>query len=161
MEQTHISRLKKFKASVFLAFLFLIPVTGLFWGTWFSLSRTMETFSAGEFIHIGKTIIANVAVPMAVIMPLCLVFLLLAIIFHPQKRSWRFYALVTTFALITFALVVTLVVEVLIDNRIKEWTAETAPPDWQSIRERWEFFHSLRTSASLGGTLLLIAALIF
>ena len=47
----------KLKAIQFMALLLLMLVTGVFWGTWFSLSRSMEVFSAAEFIHIGKTII--------------------------------------------------------------------------------------------------------
>jgi hypothetical protein len=44
-------------------------VTGVFWGTWFTLTRSLETFGPGEFLHIGQTIIANVAVPMRILMP--------------------------------------------------------------------------------------------
>jgi len=54
-------------------------VTGIFWGTWFSLNRSIQVFSAEEFIHIGKTIIANLAVPMQFIMPSCILFMLLSI----------------------------------------------------------------------------------
>ena len=38
-------------------------ITGVFWGTWFTLTRSIESFSSEEFVHIGKVIIANVAVP--------------------------------------------------------------------------------------------------
>ena len=30
-------------------------VTGVFWGTWFTLTRSLDSFSAAEFLHIGKT----------------------------------------------------------------------------------------------------------
>jgi hypothetical protein len=40
------------------------------------------------------------------------------------------------------ALVITLAVEVPIDNRIETWTATTLPADWRSIQARWELFHT-------------------
>jgi uncharacterized membrane protein len=139
----------KFKISFFLSIFLLMMVTGIFWGTWFSLSRSMEVFSAAEFIHIGKTIIQNLAVPMRIIMPSCIVFIFLSAWFYPQKKSLGFYFCITSSILIMTSLLITLLIEVPIDNQIKEWTPETVPADWETIRNRWEFFHMLRTFISL------------
>ena len=125
-------------------------VTGVFWGTWFSLSRSMEVFSLDEFIHIGKTIIQNLAVPMRFIMPACILFMLISLWIEPNKRSTGFYFNIAAFVLIIAALLITLMVEVPIDNQIKVWTVATAPADWQAIRDKWEGFHTLRTFCSLG-----------
>jgi hypothetical protein len=40
-------------------------------------------------------------------------------------------------------------VNVPIDRQIQSWTTGTLPPDWGAIRDRWEFFHGLRTVISL------------
>ena len=48
----------------------LVLVTGVFWGTWFSMSRTMYTLPPEIFIVIGKQIMKNVAVGMSIMMPL-------------------------------------------------------------------------------------------
>jgi hypothetical protein len=48
------------KLTNFTALFLLMLVTDVFWVTSFTLTRSIETFSAAEFIHIGKTIIANV-----------------------------------------------------------------------------------------------------
>lgn len=56
------------------------------------------------------------------------------------------------------ALVVTLGVEVPIDNQIKEWTVNTLPPGWQALRDRWEFFHTVRTFVSIAAFALVSAA---
>jgi uncharacterized membrane protein len=48
------------------------------------------------------------------------------------------------------ALVITLAVEVPIDNQIQDWTAATLPGDWRSIQSRWELWHTIRTFASIG-----------
>jgi hypothetical protein len=66
------------KLTNFVALFLLALVAGVFWGTWFTLTRSIETFSPAEFIHIGKTIIANVAWPMRILMPACILFMLLS-----------------------------------------------------------------------------------
>jgi uncharacterized membrane protein len=139
------------KYILFISLFLLCLVTGVFWGTWFSLSRSMEVFSVGEFIHIGKTIIDNLAFPMKIIMPACILFMFLSAWYFPGKRSKGFYFCSIALAFIIIALLITLLVEVPIDNRIKTWTEETAPADWENIRDRWELFHTLRTFASLAG----------
>jgi uncharacterized membrane protein len=149
----------KLKITQFVTLFLLLLITGLFWGTWFALSRSINEFSVAEFIHIGKVIIANVGTPMAIIMPLGIVFMLLSMWFSPEKKSGYFYLEAGAFILIILTLLITVGVEVPIDNRIRQWTASTAPPDWGSIRERWEFFHGLRTFTSLASFVLFSLAI--
>lgn len=137
------------KAIQFIALLLLLLVTGVFWGTWFSLTRSLPGFSAAEFIHIGKTIIANVALPMRIIFPAC-VLLVIVSLFIYRKRSASFYWTLLSAVLIIITLLITLLVEVPIDNQINTWTVDTIPGDWQSIRQRWDMFHTARTFTSLG-----------
>jgi len=40
-------------------------------------------------------------------------------------------------------------VNVPIDRQIQSWTTTTLPADWSAIRDRWEFYHALRTFVSL------------
>jgi len=42
-------------------------VMGVFWGTWFSLSRTMDQLSGETFVAVGHQMIQNLGMPMAVI----------------------------------------------------------------------------------------------
>ena len=136
------------KPVYFVALFLLTLVTGVFWGTWFTLTRSLEAFSPAEFIHIGQTIIGNVAVPMRVIMPSCIVFMAVSAWLYPLK-STGFYLNVIANVLIIATLLITLLVLVPIDNQIKAWTVATMPPDWTSMREQWQFFHTLRTLTSL------------
>jgi uncharacterized membrane protein len=151
----------KLKFISFVALLLLTLVTGLFWGTWFSLGRSMEVFSADEFIHIGKTIIQNVATPMRIIMPLCILFMILSIWFYPDKRSLGFYCCVLASVLMIVTLYITVGIEVPIDNQIKQWTASNIPSDWKTIRDRWEAFHTFRTFTSLTSSASFTASIIF
>jgi hypothetical protein len=135
----------------FLGIMLVALVTGVFWGTWFTLTRSLESFSAAEFLHIGKTIIENVAVPMRMLMPASLLVILWAIWLHPMKGSIGFYLLLTGFCLMVVTLLITLLVEVPIDNEIRRWTVETLPSDWEGKRLTWKHFHALRTLTSIAG----------
>ena len=82
-------------------------VTGVFWGTWFTLTRSLELFPADNFIRIGQTIIQNVAVPMRVLMPVTLLIqLLLCLAFLRQKKV--FYFLLASFIFMVITLLITL-----------------------------------------------------
>jgi uncharacterized membrane protein len=125
-------------------------VMGVFWGTWFSLSRTMDQLSAETFIAVGHQMIQNLGVPMAILLPLALLSALVTLaLLWPGGRGAAFWWLLAGFLLMVAALVITLVVEVPIDNQIKAWTAATLPGDWRSIQSRWELFHTIRTFLSI------------
>ena len=137
------------KLLIFATLMFLLLVTGVFWGTWFTLTRSIQDFSISEFIHIGKVIIANVAWPMRIIMPSSILFLLLTTIFYQQKKSMGLYLSLFSLLLLIVTLLITLIVLVPIDNQIKTWTAQNPPADWESIRDRWQFYHAARTITSI------------
>jgi Anthrone oxygenase len=144
----------------FAALFLLALVTGVFWGTWFTLTRSITTFSAGEFIHIGQTIIADVAWPMRFLMPACILAMTFSAWLIAGKNSTAFYLSFVACLLIITALLITLIVEVPIDNQIKTWTITTIPSDWTMIRARWERFHAARTFVSLGSLASFIAAVL-
>jgi hypothetical protein len=136
----------------------LILITGLFWGTWFSLSRTMYELSPETFITIGKQIIKNVALPMSIIMPASIIGLLFLCIMSWKTKSLYFYCIVVTLLLFIIALIITVSAEVPRDNQIKTWSAATIPLNWQFIRNRWEHFHTIRTFLSLSGIVFFLIA---
>ena len=124
-------------------------VMGVFWGTWFSLSRTMDQLSPETFLAVGHEMIQNLGVPMAVLLPLALLSALVTLVLLWPDRTAAFWWLAAGFVLMLAALVITLAVEVPIDNRIETWTAATLPGDWRSIQSRWELWHTVRTFASI------------
>lgn len=142
----------KFELVYFISLFLLVLVTGVFWGTWFTLTRSIDQFSAAEFIHIGKVVISNVAIPMRIIMPSCILLMALSLWFYPQKNSGAFYLKIAGLILIVTALLITLIVLVPIDNKIKTWTVETVPGDWESTRATWQTFHTIRTFCSLAAS---------
>ena len=125
-------------------------VMGVFWGTWFSLSRTMDRLSPETFLAVGHEMIRNLGVPMAILLPLALLSALVTLALQwPGGRTAAFWWMAAGFLLMVAALVITLAVEVPIDNRIETWTVATLPGDWRSIQARWELWHTIRTFLSI------------
>jgi len=153
-------RTTAWRITTFAGIFLLALVTGVFWGTWFTLTRSIERFSADEFIHIGQTIIMNVAWPMRILMPGCILFMMLSASLVTERGSTRFYFSVIACLLIIVALLITLLVEVPIDNQIRTWTAQTVPADWTTLRARWQIFHMTRTFVSLASLASFILAVL-
>jgi hypothetical protein len=94
--------------------------------------------------------IRNLGVPMAILLPLALLSALVTLVLLWQGgRAASFWWLLAGFLLMVAALVITLAVEVPIDNKIEVWTAATLPGDWRSIQSRWEAFHTIRSFLSI------------
>ncbi len=98
---------------------------------------------------------------MQLLMPVCILFTLLSVFVYPHKNSFEFYAIVASFCSILATLVVTLTVELPIVNKIKLWTVETMPPDWEAIRDRWVRFHAFRVFPALISFGLYLAAILY
>jgi len=58
--------------------------------------------------------------------------------------------------LMIITLLITVMIEVPIDNQIKRWTVSTIPSDWELLRARWDKFHTLRTFTSIASLCLLV-----
>lgn len=127
----------------------LMLVTGVFWGTWFALTRSIGEFSAAEFIHNGKVIITNVADPMKILFPVTLLLLIINTWRQYRGKRRAFYPFMVSLILILASLLITLLVEVPIDDQIKTWTTSTLPGNWEAIRDRWAWYHGLRTITSI------------
>jgi uncharacterized membrane protein len=110
----------------------------------------MNRLSAETFVAVGHEMIRNLGVPMAILLPLALLSALITLVLLWQGgRAAPFWWLLAGFLLMVAALVITLAVEVPIDNQIQEWTAATLPGDWRSIQSRWETFHTIRSFLSI------------
>src|SRR5262245_57468982 len=95
------------EAIQFIALLLLMLVTGVFWGPWFALHRSIKAFNGAEFIHIVRTMSANLATPMRIMMPACIVFVLLSALTYPTKNALGFYLNIAALILMLVSLLVT------------------------------------------------------
>ncbi len=142
-------------------FLFAL-VLGVFWGTWFSLSRSIGSITTPTFLEVGHTMIANLGGPMAVLMPTTLLSAVPVLVsFYRLHRRTGFYLMLVGVGLLVVALVITLTVNVPIDDAIDHWTVETLPPDWTISRDRWQLYHTSRTFACLAGFGCALAAVLW
>lgn len=146
------------KVAQFINMILFTLVTGVFWGTWFSLSRSIGSITPGTFIEVGHTMIGNLGGPMSVLMPATVAsaVVLMVLLYRARRRTALAF---TTAALLLLlvSLAITLSVNVPIDNHIRAWTAETLPADWEAKRDRWEFYHALRTFVSIAAVACLFA----
>jgi uncharacterized membrane protein len=124
-------------------------VTGVFWGTWFSLSRSIAAITPQTFLEIGHTMISNLARPMAILLPAAVLSGIVLCIVLFRRQMYGSVLATIALVLLVVAMLITLLVNVPIDRQIQSWTTNTLPSDWTTIRDQWEFYHSLRTFVSL------------
>ena len=136
-------------------------VAGVFWGPWLGLSRSIASFTPETFLAIGQRMIGNLAPIMPILMPAAILSTIPVLVMLYRQRRKTFYPTLAGFALFIAALIITLAIEVPIDNQIKQWTVSSLPADWKQIRDRWEAFHSMRTFASVAGLALLVGGALF
>jgi hypothetical protein len=132
-------------------------VSGIFWGPWLALTRSMRTFPPAVFLEIVHRLDKNLGGVMGVLYPVALLsfvpVLVLDLVFGCRAA---FVLAFLAFALFVLALVVTMVVEVPIVKRIRGWSVDAMPPDWQSLRDRWVSFHLLRVVPGIVGVALAV-----
>ncbi len=131
-------------------------VAGVFWGPWLGLSRSITTFAPDVFLAVGKRMIGNLAPVMPVLMPAAIVSTVPVLFLSHGARAETFYSTLAGLCLFVVALLITLIVEVPIDNQIKAWTPASLPANWQQLRDRWETFHVARSWISVAGLALLV-----
>jgi uncharacterized membrane protein len=147
------------KLAQFVSVMLYVLVAGVMWGTWLSLARTMTKYDAATFLADGQHMINNLAIVMAVLMISAVVVGLIVVVLLFRARSTvAAWLALAGLLLMIGVLVITLAVEVPIDNLIARWTEATLPADWSEIRARWATFHAVRTFLSLGAVAASLAA---
>jgi uncharacterized membrane protein len=65
-----------------------------------------------------------------------------------RTRGRGFWLTAAALALLVTVLVMTLVVNVPINNDQLDWSVRTPPADWASVRDEWQIAHAVRTAAA-------------
>ncbi|HWC78829.1 MAG TPA: anthrone oxygenase family protein [Pseudonocardiaceae bacterium] len=137
-------------------------VTGVFWGPWVGLTRSIATFEPAAFLAIGYRLNVNLAPLMTVLMPVALLTAVPTLVLSVGGRPATFVLTLIGVLLFVVALVVTLAIEVPIAARIKSWASGTAlPDDWRQQRDRWAAVHVVRVATGIAGLGLLVAGAVF
>jgi uncharacterized membrane protein len=145
----------------FISILLSALVTGVFWGTWLGLSRSMASLTPETFLAVGHAMIGNLGTIMALLMPAAMLTTLPVLYLLYRRGSVAFYPTLAGLILFVVALLITLLVEVPLDNQFSEWTVTTLSANWQQLRDRWEWFHVIRSWVSVVGLALLLAGALF
>src|SRR6478752_5170666 len=92
--------------------LFLILlVTGVFWGPWIALHRSLPIFTKEEFMKITHAMADNLEKPMRILMPLCIMSLGVSVLLSPDKDKREFACLLGSLGCMLLTLIVTLTIE--------------------------------------------------
>jgi uncharacterized membrane protein len=134
---------------------------GMFHGPWIALSRSMKTFSPEFFLEIVDRMNSNMAPVMTVLMPGTMLSIIPVLLFSYRQQPMVFYLSAAGLLLFLIALLVTVVVEVPIVQKIVTWTPSTLPANWQRLRDRWMKFHVVRVIAGIASLIFLLVAAIF
>jgi hypothetical protein len=121
----------------------------------------MATFKPETFLEIASAMIGNLGTIMALLVPAASLSTLPVLYLQYRRSSHAFYTTLAGFAFFVVALLITLLVEVPLDMEFQSWTVSTLPADWELLRDRWEWYHVIRSWASVAGLALLIAGALF
>jgi uncharacterized membrane protein len=139
----------------------LTLVSGMYWGPWLALTRSIAAFEPEAFLAIVRRLNQNMAPLMTVLTPVALFSTLPVLFLSYNEEPKTFYLTLVALALFIVTLVVTIRTEVPIVKQIVSWTPSTLPDNWRELRDRWGAFHYARIVPSLIGLILLLIAAIF
>jgi len=140
------------KIAQFVNVMLFALVAGVFWGTWFGVVRSMESMTPETYLETVKAMIQNSAWPMRTLDPAAMLSTLPVLYCLLRRRTaGAFYLTLAGLVFSLVALSITLLVNVPINHQMMQWTPATLPSNWQTLRSDWQFFHAIRTLASLAG----------
>jgi uncharacterized membrane protein len=139
----------------------LTLVSGMYWGPWLALSRSLGTFEPKVFLPLVRRMSRNMGSLMTFLTPAALLSTVPVLWLSHGAQPETFALTLAALLLFALTLAVTMLVEVPIVMQIAAWTESTLPDDWQRLRDRWGAFHYARIIPSLVGLVLLLAGAIF
>jgi uncharacterized membrane protein len=149
------------KIAQFVTLALTMLVAGAMWGTWLSLARSIDSFTAQTYLDIGHVMIANLAPVMPVLMLFAVASAVsVVVLLYLEHASGKFLT-IAGLALLMVVVLITVAVEVPINNQTRLWTSTTLPANWMDLRDRWALFHLIRTMVSLAAVSLFLGAVVF
>ncbi len=107
----------------------------------------------------GMNSVLKTLTPMLMISTLVLGLAVIAVAFA-RKRKLRWLYIVAVAGGIAMV-VSTLLINAPINDAVDTWNAVAPPPEWQALRDRWEFGHAIRSYIGLIGLLVAQAAIVW
>ena len=149
------------KIAEFTAVVLAALVSGMFFGPWLALSRSLAGFDAAVFVALVKRLNSNMASVMTILMPAAIVSVLPVMWLSRNESTLSFAAAFTALVLLLLALYVTMAIEVPLVLQMSRWTTDTLPRDWTATRDRWLSYHEIRVVAGFLAFVALLGASVF
>jgi uncharacterized membrane protein len=136
--------------------------SGVFFGTRASLGPSTKGFRPTTYVEVQQATVRNLRPVMGTLLPASVAANLALTIVLAREAS-RSRALVLTAAGLfgqVASLAITARYELPINSRVLTWSPTDPPEGWQTARDRWDRFHTIRTATSLAGLACLTAAVV-
>ena len=141
----------------FLALFFGALVVGSMVGLWLGLNPS--GLAASVFVAQHQQLVRGLNVVLPAMGAVAIAFTLAAAYVDRQEPSRLAFLLVAAVGLITAGFV-TRAFNQPLNAIVMTWTPDSVPGNWEEIRDRWWYWHTLRTGAGLIGLCALIAAMV-
>ena len=126
---------------------------------WVSLGESPFSVSAATYVEFFQQLDARIAIPVAVTgIGGTLMTGLAAFAHRGDRRSWRLLA--TACALGVVSSLITIVVNVPINNAIATWSPSALPAGYELVLRRWWNWHQVRLVAVFVSMCLVLAAML-
>ena len=133
--------------------------TGVLFGTRTAVSPSVNSFAPKTYVEVQQATVRNLRPVMGTLLPGALLTNLAVLASSARERRSPGFTLTVSGSVATLAaLVLTGVFELPINARVLTWSPDDPPPGWQSLLDRWQRIHTVRTAVSVVGLGCLIAA---
>jgi uncharacterized membrane protein len=146
----------------FVALLLSALTSGVFFGTRASLGPSTKGFRPTTYVEVQQATVRNLRPVMGTLLPASVAAnLALTVVQAREEGRSRASALTAAGLLGQIAsLAVTARYELPINSRVLAWSPTDPPQGWQTARDRWDRFHTIRTATSVAGLGCLAAAVV-
>jgi uncharacterized membrane protein len=113
------------------------------------LESTLRGFDAAVYTQVRQVELVRLDdVASATLIP-TLTATALLVAFAARTRGPAFWPTLTALVLLVTVFVTSLVFNIPINQDQVTWNVQAPPPDWASVRDRWQVAHAVRTAAAL------------
>ena len=122
---------------------------------WVWIGENPSALSMTTFIESFQATNRVIALPIAITGSLGFLSVLVAV-----ALSWRdrpsVYLLETALPPLAASILITVMINVPINDQIMTWNASAPPADWMRLRDKWWTWHTIRAAALLAGFVLVL-----
>jgi uncharacterized membrane protein len=113
------------------------------------IESTLRSFDASVYTQVRQVELARLDdLASATLIP-TLIATALLIAFTARRTGPVFWLTLTALVLLLTVLATSLIFNIPINNDQVNWNVQAPPPDWASVRDRWQIAHAVRTGAAL------------